>query len=75
MKILKRVGKILGCMLSAFINIVGSISTVATIFKIFITDDTFLISFVIVLLGGILALLNNYFMTEIYKQDSKKEIE
>jgi len=72
MKVLKRILKILGCMISAFINIVGSVLTVATIFKLFIGCDTISISFIIIILGTILALLNNYFMTEIYKQENKE---
>ena len=72
MKVLKRILKILGCMISAFINIVGSVLTVATIFKLFIGCDTISISCVIVVLGTILALLNNRFMAEIYKHDNKE---
>lgn len=74
MKVLKRILKILGCMLSVFINIVGSILTVATLFKLFIRCDTISISFVIVILGTVLALLNNRFMAEIYKQENKEII-
>jgi len=77
MNILKSIAKLIGCLLSTFINLIGSIMVIIIIFTSInggnaIADKPTFI--VLVSLGGILTLLNDHFISRIHKSEIMKEM-